>query len=133
MVDTSKLKELAPGRPSDRANQHKGKRMGNVVCDEFDNSSAVTVYKNAVEPCSKRDSSSSEDMLDTSDEVDKLNIGNLTTSVGNDNVVRFITENQVRGRPGEDDVQLHCSREEVPTLSNRVPERCKAEQMIRRC
>ena len=51
MVDTSKLKELAPGRPSDRANQQKGKWMGNVVCDEFDNSSAVTVYKNAVEPC----------------------------------------------------------------------------------
>ena len=70
-------------------------------------------------------------MLDTSIEVDKLNIGNLPTSVGNDNVVRFITENQVRGRLGEDDVQPHCSREEVPTLSNRVPERPKAEQMIR--
>ena len=67
------------------------KEKRGIETDFIDNNSVVTIYRNAVKPISdqtgslinqmeqgnKRDSSSSERPLDTSDEVDKLPIGEI--------------------------------------------------------
>ena len=72
-----------------------------------DNNSIVTLYDNAVmvrtanesEPGKKRDSSSSEEPLDTSDEIDKLTTDQADLNLGNEqvptnqhlNIVQFIS------------------------------------------
>ena len=77
VVDAAKMKELS----GDGTDRQKPRHVGG------DDSSIVTIYKNAVQKDgnSKRDSSSSDKMLDTSDEVDKLNLDQMTTT--DDNVI----------------------------------------------
>ena len=71
--------------------QQKGKKEDNIN-DNLDDQSEVTVYQNAMEKMSsKRGSSSSEDHLDTSDELDWVAINELTLK--NDEIVNaFISE-----------------------------------------
>ena len=60
----------------------------NALVDNVDNHSEITIYRNAVEQMtesSKRDSSSSEEPLNTSDEIDKMPLDNLALQTMNEN------------------------------------------------
>ena len=79
---------------AEKGNTMKSKDNNVKVSTEFDhmknNHSVVTIYKAAVPPAnSKQGSSSSE--LDTSDEIEHLNVTNVNLSPNND-IEKFITE-----------------------------------------
>ena len=109
--------------------------------DFIDNNSIVTLYHNAVQPASyqgnqsisgdmtaavqskKRDSSSSEDPLDTSDEADKLPVGTIDIN-SQQNIDQFISDARrhssdmgrasIVDRGRNDNPQPHCSRQQQP-------------------
>ena len=90
-------------------NQGKQLRKGNIIelMDTAPPGSEVTVYHNTVLPeSSKQDSSSSEEALDTSDEVDKLPLQLITVTQDHNNkiVEQFITENNPEERAWDDQV-----------------------------
>ena len=85
-----------------------------------DNMSEITIYQNAIEQAttSKRDSSSSEERMDTSEEYDKSGERDLTHESpisNNEFVAQFIAENTPNKTLTEyPEPQPHCSREETP-------------------
>ena len=83
--------------------------QGNVTPPrDLDRRSEITIYRNAVEPESKRDSSSSDEPLDTSDEVDKLPIQEMDPSSRGptDLVHQFIVENPLETAARKDRVDM---------------------------
>ena len=85
-------------KPDDEAktSQQQTNKRG-IETDFLDNSSVVIVYKNAVLPADnvsgkdKRDSSSSDEPLDTSDEAERLPVSNLEIREVH-NIDRFISD-----------------------------------------
>ena len=124
----------------DKASGRKGNTMIAKGLNELDTNSEITVYHTAVrlENASKRDSSSSEDQpLDTSDEMEKNDIGLNNVHLSN-KIDQFITDNR-RGVASymEDGEMLHSSKQQNPRYDD-VTDRCSqslqvnhAEEMIR--
>ena len=122
------------------------------MAKNLENTSVITVYKNAVPRVenSKRDSSSSEEQLDTSDELTDLNVAQMTINQMNkhNDVMQFIAENPIeqqsvidRGRTRtvpvryvSDGEWAHCSN--APATTSRLedqqppPQISKAGLMI---
>ena len=149
-----------PAAVQDNAKERRG-----METDFIDNNSIVTLYHNAVQPASyqsnqsvsgdvaaaiqskERDSSSSEDPLDTSDEADKLPVGTIDIN-SQRNIDQFISDVQrhssdmgrasIVDRGRGDNPQLHCSRQQQlpPVLRSSLAhlpplQLTKAEEMIR--
>ena len=117
---------------------------------EIDGQSEVTVYKNAVPqmmPNNKRDSSSSEEPLDMSDEIDQLTVENLRMTPA-DKVQNFITENDCESQRQRDarevQQQFLQSRAGMPVVNpdrqrnviqedilHATPQLSRAQQMVK--
>ena len=142
---TNKIHQMMAS--SNQTSQKKDRR--GIEPDFVDNSSVITVYQNAVEPAvtegRKRDSSSSEEPLDASDEIDKT-LGVLSDNV-EQNIDAFISDdrnaaNEMQrvslvdhGRITVGDVQPHTLQITAGRLTNTAsparPQLTKAEEMIR--
>ena len=97
MVESTRLVQQDQGPAPQIRKGRQGKESG--MTDHTENASIITVYRNAVPKVmeSKRDSSSSEDQLDTSDELAELNVAQLSMQGldKHNNVIQFIAENPV--------------------------------------
>ena len=76
-----------------------------------DDNSVVTIYENAVQRSlgSKRESSSSEEQMDTSDEMQSPR-GDVSNLPANQFVSQYVAEYTAERIPAREDPQLHCSR-----------------------
>ena len=94
LVMVRKTSDKDENAAEDSNRRHKDK-TGRINCET---ESLVTIYRTAVQPASKRDSSSSDDQqLDMSDEADKLQIENLSIAhpnVANQEIEKFIADAQ---------------------------------------
>ena len=133
IVPASDTSDQTKDKNQQKGKLHDGVHEAGQGNERFDNeiNSVVTIYKNAVgKESSKRDSSSSEEPMDTSDEFDKIQVGPNVDEPGdhcNSIVSRYVAEQT----PERNQPQPHCSRNE-PNQQVVAPNPMIAEGMIRR-
>ena len=117
----------------ERVNKQSGESIGQKAdkagakgMSGIDSHSVITVYQNAVQPASilvdgnKRASSSSEEQMDTSDELDDGQIkekGNLTNNLDNDRILQYVAEAVGANKISQvvcDGEMPHSSRDDYP-------------------
>ena len=92
IVDSAQLNQLQKQTKTNTAKKDSGKELINYD-KSGDGMSEVTVYRNAIDKMSmNRDSSSSDEQLDTSDELDKIPMNDLNVSQRNNQIDKFIAD-----------------------------------------
>ena len=136
MVEAPKVQ--LPLQPRQRTTNDSKKGMNSFN----DNSSVVTIYKDAVpESCNKIDSSSSEEIMDISDQTNKESpMSEDEGADSHDQVVQFITENPVGrvdpplpvNRYVDDGEMPHASYQQPPVRATHQPAHDRAMAQLNR-